>query len=123
MSDVNKADARLSVCAHDTRASAGRGDPVNQPAHYTRSTIEPIAVIEAWGLGFHLGNAVKYIARAGHKGDTLEDLEKARWYLNRAIDGVRSGQPINVALAELRDAPAVDMRGVVEFDLSDLEDA
>lgn len=60
-------------------------DPVNAPAHYTFSGVEPIAAIEAWGLGFCLGNAVKYIARADHKGNRLEDLKKARWYLDREI--------------------------------------
>ena len=63
------------------------GDPVNHPFHYTTGGIEVITVIEAWTLGFHLGNVVKYIARAGRKdpGTTLEDLKKARWYLDREI--------------------------------------
>ena len=60
-------------------------DPIN-PRHYTESAVEPIAAIEAWNLGFCLGNCVKYIARAGKKTtDPLEDLKKARWYLNREI--------------------------------------
>jgi hypothetical protein len=61
-------------------------DNINHPPHYTHSDIEPINVIESWGLGFHLGNALKYIARAGHKGDTVEDLRKAHWYIARAIE-------------------------------------
>lgn len=63
-------------------------DPVNDPAHYKRLSPEPIAVIEAWGLGFCLGNVVKYIARAGSKPGAaeVEDLRKAAWYLNRAIE-------------------------------------
>lgn len=60
-------------------------DIINRPAHYTTSAIEPIDVIEAWGLGFCLGNAVKYIARHEHKGTALTDLQKARWYLDREI--------------------------------------
>ncbi|MEN8184618.1 MAG: DUF3310 domain-containing protein [Myxococcota bacterium] len=62
-------------------------DEVNHPAHYNRSSIEPINVIEAWGLGFCDGNALKYIARAGHKGDNTRvlDLEKAIWYLEREV--------------------------------------
>lgn len=64
-------------------------DPI-RPSHYTSLTPEPIVVIEAWQLGFSLGNALKYIARAGKKGDThqatIEDLEKARWYINRHIE-------------------------------------
>jgi hypothetical protein len=60
-------------------------DPVNHPSHYTFSKLEVIDAIEAWGLGFHLGNSVKYIARAPHKGTELQDLKKSRWYLDRRI--------------------------------------
>jgi len=67
---------------------AGLTDPVNRPAHYTDGGIETIDYIEAKGLGYHLGNAVKYISRAGKKGTNqgLEDLRKAQWYLARAIE-------------------------------------
>ena len=60
-------------------------DPVNHPYHYKVGGIETIDFIEAKGLTYHLGNAVKYIARADHKGNRLQDLEKARWYLDREI--------------------------------------
>lgn len=62
-------------------------DAVNHPAHYggENNPYEAIKVIQAWGLGFSLGNTVKYIARAGKKGDRLEDLKKARWYLDNEI--------------------------------------
>lgn len=62
-------------------------DPVNHPSHYTDGKIEVIDFIEDKGLGFHLGNAVKYIARAGKKDPdkAVEDPEKARWYLDREI--------------------------------------
>jgi hypothetical protein len=62
-------------------------EAVNHPAHYggADDPYEVIKVIEAWKLGFHLGNCVKYIARAGKKADRLEDLRKAAWYLNRVI--------------------------------------
>jgi hypothetical protein len=55
-------------------------DVVNHPAHYggADNPYEAIKVIEAWGLGFRLGNTVKYISRAGNKGDVIEDLKKAR---------------------------------------------
>lgn len=57
-------------------------ETINHPPHYGGdTTYEAIKVIEAWELGFCLGNAVKYICRAGKKGDALEDLEKAAWYL------------------------------------------
>jgi uncharacterized protein DUF3310 len=58
-------------------------DPVNHPAHYTSRGIECIDVAE--GLSFCLGNALKYIWRAGLKGDPVEELKKARWYLDREI--------------------------------------
>lgn len=60
--------------------------PVNHPAYYQTGGIEAIDVIEAWGLGFCLGNTVKYIARAGKKGNRLTDLKKAAWYLSREIE-------------------------------------
>lgn len=58
---------------------------VDHPPHYKRGGIEAIEVIEAWELGFNLGNVLKYVARAGFKGGAIEDLQKARWYLSREI--------------------------------------
>lgn len=65
-------------------------ETVNHPPHYggADDPYEAIKVIEAWGLGFHLGNAVKYIARAGKKGDEIEDLLKAAWYINRRVEAI-----------------------------------
>ncbi len=60
-------------------------EAVNHPDHYKHGGIEAIDVIEAWGPGFHLGNVVKYIARAQHKGSEKEDVQKAIWYLKRWI--------------------------------------
>lgn len=64
-------------------------DPVNRPSHYAAGGIEVIDAVEAWGLDSdaYLMNAVKYIARAGKKDPAklVEDLEKARWYLDRRI--------------------------------------
>lgn len=74
------------VNAKAAAASKVKGEAVHHPAHYGSGAYECINVIEAWGLGFHLGNAVKYIARAGRKGDRLEDLKKAAWYLQREIE-------------------------------------
>lgn len=61
-------------------------DPVNHPAHYTDGKYETIDYIEQEGFGFHLGNAVKYISRAGKKDPEkkIEDLKKAVWYIDRA---------------------------------------
>lgn len=63
-------------------------EAVNHPSHYggADNPYEAIKVIEAWDLGFCLGNTVKYILRAGKKADpALQDLKKARWYLDREI--------------------------------------
>lgn len=69
-------------------------ETVNHPAHYggADDPYEAIKVVEAWSLGFCLGNVVKYIARAGRKGDALEDLRKARWYLDREISNLESAR-------------------------------
>ena len=61
-------------------------DPVHNPSHYKSGGIEVIDVIEAFDLNFRLANVIKYVLRAGRKGDALEDLEKAAWYLDREID-------------------------------------
>ena len=63
-------------------------DVINHPSHYKRGKIEVIDFIEDQQLPYHLGNVIKYIARAGYKGDKLEDLKKARWYLDRYINEV-----------------------------------
>lgn len=60
-------------------------DMVNSPPHYTAGGVETIDFIEAKGLNYNLGNAVKYITRAGLKGDRVEDLKKAKWYIEREI--------------------------------------
>lgn len=68
---------------------------VNHPKHYNVGSIEVIDAIEEWVLDFNRGNAVKYIARAGHKNPNTEiqDLEKARWYLNRSIALLKKRNP------------------------------
>ena len=65
-------------------------DPVTNPSHYqTPNGLEAIDVIEAFFHdNFHLGNAFKYLARAGKKGDYVEDLRKSVWYINREIERV-----------------------------------
>lgn len=63
-------------------------DKVNHPSHYKVGGIETIDFIEAKSLGYNLGNVVKYITRADHKGNKLEDLKKAQWYLNRAVSNL-----------------------------------
>ena len=58
---------------------------VNHPSHYNMGKYEAIDVIEDWNLNFNLGNAVKYISRAGHKDDIVQDLKKSLWYIDREI--------------------------------------
>ena len=60
-------------------------DNVNNPSHYNTGTIEVITVIEDWKLNFNLGNAIKYIGRCEHKENKKQDLEKAKWYIEREI--------------------------------------
>ena len=59
-------------------------EQVNHPYHYQQG-IEPIEVIESWDLNFNLGNVIKYTLRAPYKEDMIQDLEKAKWYLEREI--------------------------------------
>ena len=64
-------------------------DAVDHPAHYKVGGIETIDFIEAKKLGYNLGNVVKYLTRADHKGNKLEDLRKAQWYLTREISTLK----------------------------------
>ena len=72
-------------------------DAVKSPSHYTEGRkFEPKDVIRDWGLDFNLGSTVKYIARAGRKDDILQDLNKAKEFLQFEIDAIeaeRSKQP------------------------------
>ena len=72
-------------------------DNVNHPSHYTSGNIEVIDFIEDQKLDYHLGNAVKYIARAGKKDPDkfIEDLEKAIWYISRKIETYNKNNNIN----------------------------
>jgi len=74
-----------NVCAKGISVVPAQDDAVNRPRHYTQhpSGVECITVTEH--MGFNLGNAVKYIWRADLKGDALEDLKKAEWYIRREI--------------------------------------
>jgi hypothetical protein len=62
------------------------------PTHYSRLNPEPIDVINSWNMGFDLGNVIKYVARAGHKdgNSKLQDLEKAKYYLEHEINILKS---------------------------------
>lgn len=71
----------------DLRLDGPKPDVVNHPPHYKSGGLEVFDVLRAFGLlkSFTLGNVVKYVLRAGRKGDALEDLKKARWYLDEEI--------------------------------------
>lgn len=68
-------------------------DPVNKPEHYQYSSIQPIDVIDAWGLDFYLGSVIKYLSRYQRKGKPLEDLEKALWFLSRKVEEMKKNGP------------------------------
>ena len=73
------------VVSSNTSVAAPAPDMVNHPPHYKVGGIETIDFIEAKGLNYHLGNVVKYVTRADHTGERLENLKKAQWYLEREI--------------------------------------
>jgi len=84
----------------ETLKNAKLKETVNHPQHYggADNPYEAIKVIQAWQLGFCLGNTVKYIARAGKKDPTkeLEDLEKAAWYLQQRILELKGETPLPI---------------------------
>lgn len=96
MFDTDSQQRCVRDLMHDGKCifTGQRVDAVDHPPHYggADNPYEAIKVIEAWQLGFNLGNTVKYISRAGKKGDTLEDLRKAKWYLGRAISNLELGR-------------------------------
>lgn len=71
--------------AHRVMKQIQDREMVNHPDHYQGNKFEVIDIIEDYELGFHLGNAIKYILRADKKGNTKQDLEKAIWYIQREI--------------------------------------
>lgn len=77
--------------------SAAKPDPVNHPSHYNShpSGVECITIVEHFN--FNIGNAIKYLWRAGEKGNRLEDLKKAEWYISRELDRLTAeGKPSRV---------------------------
>ena len=70
-------------------------EQVNHPSHYNQG-IEPIDIIESWDLNFSLGNAIKYILRSPYKGKQIEDLEKARWYIDREINRLKGDEEMSI---------------------------
>jgi hypothetical protein len=84
---VYQRKAKLKSAAPKSRSILTKLSPdlVNSPTHYTKGGIETIDFIEAKELDYHLGNVIKYISRANLKGNKLENLKKAKWYMDRAV--------------------------------------
>ncbi len=110
-------DGQSDACA--CIAATPPVDMIEQPPHYTHGKYEMSDVVEDWFPGWHLGNVIKYIRRCNYKGNKLEDLKKARAYLNREINrlesldddppldaGLLSRPPLPIARREDTDAQA-----------------
>lgn len=71
-----------------------KNDPVSYPSHYTHGTIECIDYIDScgYGLDFCLANAIKYLTRCKLKGNMIQDIKKAIWYAQHAVDNLESGK-------------------------------
>ena len=78
------------------------------PEHYNRLNPQPKDVIRAWGLNFNLGSAVKYISRAGHKDDIVQDLKKAQEFIQFEIDAIEG------ARAERKDKPSIVLISIAD---------
>lgn len=72
-------------------AQSIKNDSVNKPSHYTDGQIEVIEYIDDKGFDYCIGNAIKYLSRAGKKQNEIEDLEKAVWYINHKIQKLKNG--------------------------------
>jgi hypothetical protein len=92
LTDEQQAQFRCQHCEKQLyyrnlcKAALHSPDPVNHPQHYKGKGLEAIQVIEAFDLGFNLGNAIKYLLRCDKKGNKVQDLKKAIWYINREIE-------------------------------------
>ncbi len=82
----------LPYCISTDSSAVGAADMINHPPHYVAGGIETIDFIEAKGFGYHLASVIKYVSRAGRKSTStyIQDLEKAAWYLARAIVNAKS---------------------------------
>ena len=81
-----------ALAGHDMGFGDVNEERVNHPQHYNAGKIEAIDAIEDWDLGFNDGNAIKYIARYRHKGESIQDLEKAIWYLQRCLANLKQAE-------------------------------
>lgn len=100
-----------------------QNDPVNHPSHYTDGKIEVIDFIEDKKLGFHLGNAVKHIARAGKKDPSkeVEDLKKAVWYINRRIANISEDTDGDSELVNQKIEPLTNLEANIIYCKEDIK--
>tara|TARA_R110000823_G_scaffold216020_2_gene345602 strand:+ start:3944 stop:4279 length:336 start_codon:yes stop_codon:yes gene_type:complete len=75
----------LEKIARTREEREGQGNIYNPPHYTSGRQIEPIDVIEDWGMNYHISTAIKYLSRAGRKSDEIQDLKKASWYISRRI--------------------------------------
>ena len=85
---INCLSCNNIICPKYSHFKRVEPDMVHRPAHYCYSKYEPKDVIRAWGLNFNLGSAVKYIARAGRKDDILQELNKAKQFIEFEIEAI-----------------------------------
>ena len=85
MQVLKRISEALNIDYKELDIKEDKKEMIDHPKHYNMGKYEAIDVIEDWGLGFNLGNTVKYISRAGHKDNILQDLKKALWYFDREI--------------------------------------
>ena len=92
------------------------------PEHYNRLNPQPKDVIRAWGLNFNLGSAVKYISRAGHKDDIVQDLKKAQEFIQFEIDASEGARAERNGYTEVHitgNANPIEVREYIERELKD----
>ena len=85
-------NSKMALSEIDKQLSIIREDIKKASLKNSLSLLEKIDVIEDWKLNFNLGNTVKYISRAGHKDDIIQDLKKSLWYLQREINRLEKGE-------------------------------
>ena len=84
-SDASESELDNNLALIELYKKSETKEAVNHPSHYNQGKYEVIDVIEDWGLNFSLGSAVKYIARCDYKEHPIQDLEKAKWFVDREI--------------------------------------
>lgn len=84
---------------------------INHPIHYQGKSIEVIEIIDEFELSFSLGNVIKYILRSKKKGNQLQDLEKAKWYLEHEINKLKPKPEIQIPYEQTDDSFDYELNG------------